>query len=115
MKTAALRIAILLLSFQSFNALARGSFSIADSTSVGAKQEISEAEIKQLEQAQADVLLARLTEIKEMDKSKMTREEKRALRAETNNINTQMSSLGGGVYITAGGLLLILVIILLLL
>jgi len=115
MKNATIWISLFLLSFQSFNLSARGSFSIADSTSVMARTEISEAEKKQNEQAQADVLLARLAEIKEMDKSDMTREEKRALRTETNNINAQMSSLGGGVYITAGGLLLILIIVLLLL
>ena len=59
-------------------------------------------------------ILARLEEIKAMDKSEMTAKEKRELRKEVRALKTQAAELGGGVYISAGALIVILLLILLL-
>ena len=60
------------------------------------------------------VILARLEEIKTMDKSEMTAKEKKQLRKEVRALKTQAAELGGGVYISAGALIVILLLILLL-
>ncbi len=66
------------------------------------------------EASQAKDLLFRLEQIKDMDKSNMTRAEKKELRKETRAIRDQLSTLGGGVYITAGGIIIILLLLILL-
>ncbi|PLK44560.1 hypothetical protein [Emticicia sp. TH156] len=77
-----------------------------------AKVETVKAE--KLESAEAKAIMARLEEIKAMDKKSMTTHEKKALRREVKALKTQMAELGGGVYISAGALIVILLLILLL-
>jgi len=65
---------------------------------------------------EAEVLLARLEEINEMDKSDLTRAEKRDLRNEVRQIDkTLYSNGGGGVYLSLGALIVILLLLILLL
>lgn len=61
--------------------------------------------------AKAEVLINRLEELKALDKSTLTRTEKKALRKEVKSINSQLKAVGGGVYISAGALILILVLL----
>lgn len=65
--------------------------------------------------AETEVLLARLEEINEMDKSDLTRGEKRELRAEVRQIDKTMALNGGGVYLSVGALIVILLLLILLL
>lgn len=68
------------------------------------------------EQAQkAQVLMNRLEEIKTMDKSNMTRVEKKALRKEVKTIKAAMSDLSGGVYLSVGAIIIIVLLLILLL
>jgi hypothetical protein len=72
-----------------------------------------------LTQAEADLLVARLEEINAMDKSGLTRTEKRELRREVRTIENRLnasSTAGGGpvIYISGGALLLIILLIILL-
>ncbi|MBI1223756.1 MAG: hypothetical protein GC192_00850 [Bacteroidetes bacterium] len=56
----------------------------------------------------------RLEEIKAMDKSSMTRVEKKALRKEVRSIKNRMKKLSGGVYISASTLIIILILVIIL-
>lgn len=64
--------------------------------------------------AEVQVLLNRLEEIKEMDKSELTRAEKRELRKEVRDIKAQVRSTNNGLYISAGAIIIILLLIILL-
>ena len=68
------------------------------------------------EQAQqAQVMISRLEEIKAMDKSNMTRVEKKALRKEVKTIKMAMADLNGGVYLSVGAIIIIVLLLILLL
>jgi hypothetical protein len=66
------------------------------------------------EAAEANAYLARLDELKEIDKSTLTKTEKKELRNEVREIKANLKAIGGGVYISAAALVLIVVLILLL-
>ncbi len=65
--------------------------------------------------ALAQALYVRLNEIKEMDKTNLTKKEKKELRNEVNTIKQQLSHIGGGVYISAGAVIVILILLIILL
>jgi hypothetical protein len=71
--------------------------------------------IKTAEQAQAEVLITRLNDIKEMDKSSLTRGEKKELRQETRAIKKNLRDIGQGVYLSAGAIIIIILLLILLL
>jgi uncharacterized protein (DUF2141 family) len=64
---------------------------------------------------QAEVMMNRLEEIKAMDKSNMTRAEKKALRKEVKSIKMAMADLNGGVYLSVGAIIIIVLLLILLL
>jgi hypothetical protein len=70
---------------------------------------------KTAEQAQAEVLITRLNDIKEMDKSSLTRGEKKELRQETRAIKKNLKDIGQGVYLSAGAIIIIILLLILLL
>jgi hypothetical protein len=70
---------------------------------------------KNVESAEAKVLLNRLSEIKEMDKSKMTSSEKKQLRKEVRTLKTNLAQLNGGVYLSVGAIIVIVLLLILLL
>jgi cytochrome c-type biogenesis protein CcmH/NrfG len=66
--------------------------------------------------AEVEVLTARLTEIKEMDRSNMSSAEKKALRKEVRSIKSELrEQASGGVYLSVGALILIVLLLILLL
>lgn len=66
--------------------------------------------------AEVEVLTARLTEIKEMDRSNMSSAEKKALRKEVRSIKSELrEQAGGGVYLSVGALLIVVLLLILLL
>lgn len=65
--------------------------------------------------AKAEVLIKRLEEIKTMDKSNMTRVEKRALRKEVKEIKSTLKASGQGVYLSIGAIIIIILLLILLL
>jgi hypothetical protein len=65
--------------------------------------------------AQAEILTARLYEIKAMDRSDMSASEKKELRKETRAIKSQLRSLNDGIYISVGGAIIIALLLILLL
>ncbi|MDZ4682867.1 MAG: hypothetical protein SH848_10050 [Saprospiraceae bacterium] len=69
-----------------------------------------------VESAEVRVLTARLTEIKEMDRSNMNTSEKKALRKEVRSIKKELKQqASGGVYISVGALLVVILLLVLLL
>ena len=64
-----------------------------------------------LKEAKAEVMLKRLNEIKEMDKSNMTKPEKKALRKEVREIQKVMANGNGGIFISVGALIIIILLL----
>lgn len=67
------------------------------------------------EEDQAQMLVGRLTEIEEIDKSNLTFAEKRELRKEVRKINLQLRELHGGIYLSAGAIIIIILLLIILL
>lgn len=67
------------------------------------------------EEAKTEVLLNRLNEIKEMDKSNLSRAERKALRKEVKEIKATMKAAGGGVYLSVGAIIIIILLLILIL
>ncbi len=63
----------------------------------------------------SELLILRLTEIKEMDKSEMKSTEKKELRVEVKAIKKELKANGDGVYISIGGLLIVILLLVILL
>ncbi len=68
-----------------------------------------------IESAEAKVLTDRLLVIEKMDKSTLTRVERKALRKEVKSINTNLADLNGGVYLTTGAIIIIILLLILIL
>lgn len=62
----------------------------------------------------AQRLQNRLEEIKTIDKTKLSKEEKKALRVEVKAIKKEMKAISGGVYLSIGAIILIVLLIILL-
>jgi hypothetical protein len=67
------------------------------------------------ESPEAKALVVRLGEINAMDKSALSRSEKKILRREVNSIKKNLNDNYGGVYISVGGLILVLLLLIILL
>lgn len=65
------------------------------------------------EKTQANILLARLHALNNMDNSNLNTSEKKARRNEVRSIKKQLSTLGGGVYLSVGALIIILLLLIL--
>jgi len=65
--------------------------------------------------ARAEVLKNRLEEIKAMDRSNMTRAEKRALRKEVKAIKAELAAASNGIYLSIGAIIIIILLLILLL
>lgn len=59
----------------------------------------------------ANKLLDRLQEINTMDKSNLTRKEKRKLRQEVRSTERKLRNIGGGIYISVGAVILIVILL----
>ena len=60
-------------------------------------------------------LLQRLEDIKGMNKSELTRLEKKGLRKEVTGIKKEMKAISGGVYLSVGAIIIIILLLILLL
>ena len=60
-------------------------------------------------------LLLRVNEIKELDKSELSREERKELRQELRAINTELKETGNGIYLSIGAIIIIILLLILLL
>ena len=71
--------------------------------------------IPESREAEAIQLQNRLEEIKALDKSTLTRSEKKALRGEVREIKKELATMAGGVYLSIGAIVLIALLLILLL
>lgn len=83
-------------------------------TTVGASEKNPTTPAPKEIPAEIQVMLNRLEEIKDMDKSDMNRAEKKELRKEVRAINTEIRSSGKGLYISVGAIIIILLLIIIL-
>ncbi|MEL0454950.1 hypothetical protein WJN01_01830 [Flavobacteriaceae bacterium SZ-1-7] len=60
------------------------------------------------------IMMDRLYEIKEMDKSNLNRDEKKELREEVRTIKKTVRASGNGIYISSGAIIIILLLIIIL-
>ena len=67
------------------------------------------------EKAASKVLISRLNEIKELDKSNMTSSDKKALRTEVKTIKKQLKEYRGGIYLSLGAVIIIVLLLIILL
>ena len=79
------------------------------------KNDVAVNSPKAAESAEAETLLNRLEEINTMDKSTLSRPEKRQLRKEVRSINKNLKTINGGVYLSVGAIIVILLLLILLL
>ncbi len=77
------------------------------------RNSISRTELPEDAPIEVRIMVDRLHEIKEMDKSQLSRAEKKELREETRAIKSALRATGNGIYISVGALLVIIIIILL--
>ena len=68
---------------------------------------------REKEKNQANILLARLHAINNMDNSNLNTTEKKARRNEVRSIKKQLSALNGGVYLSVGALIIIILLLIL--
>lgn len=59
-------------------------------------------------------MLNRIDEIKDMDKSTLSRSERKELRKEVREINKEIRSTGNGIYLSVGAIIIILLLIIIL-
>lgn len=73
------------------------------------------APVTPAEATRANELLLRLDEIKSSDKSELKASEKKELRNEVRAINSELKSIGNGVYISGAAILIIIILLVVLL
>jgi hypothetical protein len=76
--------------------------------------EVNVSEDNYLTEEEAELLTMRIEEIREMDKSTLTAEEKLELRTELKDIRKDLKRQGGYIYVSVGTILIVLLLILLL-
>lgn len=65
--------------------------------------------------AKTELLLNRLKEIRDMDKSNLSRAEKKSLRKEVKEIKTTMKASSNGIYLSIGAIIIIILLLILIL
>lgn len=80
-----------------------------------AEKKDSKTEMTAEQRAQFEKITSRVDEIRQMDKSNLTRAEKKALRAELRQMKDQARALSGGVYLSVGAIIIIILLLILIL
>ena len=69
---------------------------------------------KSITEEEARILVLRLDEINTIDKSSMSRAEKKELRTEVKSIEKQLRTSNGGIYLSGGAIIIIVILIIIL-
>ncbi len=67
------------------------------------------------QKVQFDKIVSRVEEIRKMDKSNLTRDEKKALRKELREMKDKARAMSGGVYLSVGAIIIIILLLILIL
>lgn len=70
---------------------------------------------KPMAESSANTLVLRLDEINSIDKSSLSRAEKKELRGEVKSIEKQLREGGGGIYLSVGAIIIIILLLIILL
>ncbi|MVN21956.1 hypothetical protein [Mucilaginibacter arboris] len=66
-------------------------------------------------EAKLEAIKARVEEIKAMDKSQLSKEQKQEVKAELKTMKAQARALGGGIYLSVGAIIIIILVLILIL
>jgi len=88
---------------------------ISTNTVSAADKNEPKTEMTAEQRAQFEKITSRVDEIRNMDKSNLTRAEKKALRAELRQMKDQARALSGGVYLSVGAIIIIILLLILIL
>lgn len=106
-KIAILALTLLTL-FASVNTYAKNDKQLWKDKAAGMTEAQKEARVTEMK--------ARVEEIKDMDKSKLSSEDRKALRQELRDMNKEAKALGnGGIYISLAGIIIIILVLILVL
>ncbi|RYZ62380.1 MAG: hypothetical protein EOO14_02465 [Chitinophagaceae bacterium] len=67
------------------------------------------------QKARIEAIEKRVTEIKQMDKSSLTKAERKALKKELKDMKKEAKAIGGGIYLSVGAIIVIILLLILLL
>ena len=80
------------------------------------EDKVSEKPMTPVQQIRMQVITKRVEEIKSMDKSQLTRQEKKSLRTELRSLKKEAAGIAaGGVFLSVGALLVVILLLILLL
>lgn len=82
---------------------------------VSAAENKPKTELSAEDQAKLDKITSRVEEIRAMDKSKLSREERKELRKELKEMKNQARAMSGGVYLSVGAIIIIILLLILIL
>lgn len=88
---------------------------ISVNTVSAAESNKAKTELSVEQKAQLEKLVNRVEEIRNMDKSNLTRSEKKALRKELKEMKEQARGLNQGVYLSVGAIIIIILLLILIL
>jgi hypothetical protein len=88
---------------------------ISTNTVFAADKAQPKTELTAEEKVKFDKIVNRVDEIRKMDKSNLTRAEKKALRAELRQMKDQARAMSGGVYLSVGAIIIIILLLILIL
>ncbi len=108
MKRNVVIILMLLASFASVQSFAKNGKHVWQDKVAAMTEEQKEARVAEMKE--------RVEEIKSMDKSKLTSEDRKALRHELRDMNKEAKALGsGGIYISLAGIIIIILLLIIIL
>lgn len=83
--------------------------------SVMAKDIKSKPEMTSSEIARVELIQKRVEEIRNLDKSELSREDRKQLRNELQELKREVKSMSGGVYLSVGAIIIIILVLILIL
>jgi hypothetical protein len=87
----------------------------SNSVSAADKTEKVKTEMTAEQKVQLERITSRVEEIRAMDKSNLSRAEKKALRKELKQLKQEARAMGGGVYLSVGAIIIIILLLILIL
>lgn len=87
----------------------------ANTVSAADKADKVKTEMTAEQKIQLKRITDRVEEIKAMDKSELSRDEKKALKTELKNLKQEARAMGGGVYLSVGAIIIIILLLILIL
>lgn len=87
----------------------------ANTVSAADKKDKAKTEMTAEQQIQLKRITDRVEEIKAMDKSNLTKAERKDLRSELKEMKKQARAMGGGVYLSVGAIIIIILLLILIL